>query len=693
MATVTLGITDDALDKYLADLNRRSYHEDEKAGLVDAAHKTVATFSSIVKRKLWLKNGPDAYTDGHEIVAPFNNSHFYQMVEHEIAHNLFQSSFTAKEAFVNEYTQQIIAAVRSSGKDVTAYEASQLAACLGLLANVLEDHRVNSLWGMLYPGSYDILNRYCQKTLSSPATRNKAHDNIITYALLAAYDVNNVPPGRLDRLRPAIVAALKKVERKGPAATFVLCKWLVTQLVSELIRELQGQPPPPDAGQSRVQVDLASKPSKDSDAGSDDSDGDDSESGASTAQDDKDSDSQPKSQGGASKAGDKDGSKPVDGSSWTPPKVDASTADRVSALHTFIQLSSSKTEDTSGENRIKRLVTDVHKERYDSNKKASEEMARAALNTNVNDTQALDLQLYRSEAQMERTVSDIEQALEAVKVEDEDDWITRDVKAKVVFKDVDKKTAPKPKPMGSEDRAAAQRLRNLFMRLEQKKRVALSDAGAEVDVEAYVANKANRTLGPVFKAEGSGRGFKLLILLDRSSSMRGQPSLQVERATRILRTALKGPNVSFNVWGFCSFSGAVNITRIAPNIDVQDSEAMPVFGETPIHLAVRAGLNWLGTGDEKKQLIVLTDGEPVFSGKSHPMSTKAMLDMVQKDCRKARHGGINVTAIGIGNGVDDVKLGHMFGDKRHWCRVGNQTLASTLVRTVSTSFAQHLKNA
>lgn len=655
--------------------------------MVAAAYKTVDTFAGLIGRKLWLKNSVEgAYTDGWEIGVPFKNPHAYQMMEHEISHVLFQSDFKAKESFSDLYSAQIIQAVEAQGKKIDPSQTLRLKECLGMLLNILDDHRVNSLWATLYPGSYKILHNFSCSLLSKKPTIAKAHENLLTYVLLVSYDVPNVPAGRLDRFRPAIVAALKRVEGRGPAAPLMLCKWLVTQLVTELIRSLQGAPPPPDAGSASIKVNLPS-------TGSGDSAGQQPSNDTSDASEDDSSDAQ----GGSPQGASGDGNSSSAAGTWEPPTVTATPQDRVAALKSFIELTQTKLPVTQGESRVQKMLEDVRQNRFD-NKGAnttSASMVQAALGANVNDSVQMDLNLARSGRAMDRVLETLEEHLRVARKRDENDWITRDAHAKVVFKDVDANTAHTPKPLGSEDRQAAARLKDYFSRVHMKRAKRLADSGNEVDVEAFVARVANgNTSGPIFKEETSGRGFKTLILLDRSSSMQGLPSVQVERAARILRRAMKQPNIEVNVWGFQSALSEVRITRIAPNIDVQDSVEMPVRGETPLHVALRVAVNWLGSGDEKKQIIILTDGHPVFSGANgKSVSDEVLMRSVRKECNRARRQGISVTAVGIGKAVKPDALALMFGERKYWTQVLQpELLDKHLVSVVSTSFVNFLQN-
>ena len=344
-------------------------------------------------------------------------------------------------------------------------------------------------------------------------------------------------------------------------------------------------------------------------------------------------------------------------------------------------------------------VKDVRAARYPAAGAEGEarKLVRAAVETNVQDASQVELHLARSEAAMQEVIEDLREALDSVRKRSEDEWITRDAHAKVVFRDVSKSNTAQPE-LKHEDSTAVARLRETFHRVKSRRAKQLSDSGHEIDLEAYIANKMNNTLGPVFKQEATNRGFKALVLVDRSSSMQGERTSAVERATRILRNALKQPNVEFHVWGFQSLNSDVVLTRVAPTVDMncKDPE-MKVVGTTPLHVAVRTAVNWLGSGSEKKQLIILTDGNPCFTSSSGKSFSDAQLkDMVSKEVVRARKQGINVTSLVVGTDVSDKDARTMFGERKYWGRIADGSertkLTKHLVNVVSTSFLQYLSN-
>ena len=210
--------------------------------VLNAAFKTVDIFSGITKKRLFLKNGKQTTTDLHQITAPFDDPEVYREVEHALAHVLFQTDPVAKKMFIEEYTKRVSKVLSKHGVDLGPNQTKQLSEGLDDLINITENHRVNSLWGLIYPGSYRLMRQKDRDRLAGALTDAHAHGISMFYAVLeSGHDPED---GELDRYRPYCIEALRKVEKRGFAATLMVSKWLVANLVSEIIRELKDEPPP-----------------------------------------------------------------------------------------------------------------------------------------------------------------------------------------------------------------------------------------------------------------------------------------------------------------------------------------------------------------------------------------------------------------------------------------------------------------
>lgn len=314
--------------------------------------------------------------------------------------------------------------------------------------------------------------------------------------------------------------------------------------------------------------------------------------------------------------------------------------------------------------------------------------AQAALQQSL-DSERLNAFLNETAHAMERRVGEIVEALSEQQKQTAKDWVQKSLSGPAVIHDP--KPATTPVEMGANDEAAVARLRSLFYRVMSRKRHALHEAGSTLDVSAFVAARVARRLDPCFREEERGRGFKVVVLLDRSSSMQGQKTQQAERACRMLVRALRFPFVEFHVWGFTSLDGKqLQLTRFSAR--TTSYEAAKVDGFTPLHLAMEAARAETMLGTSAKQIIVITDGWPAHLTEEREVSVSALLARVRKEVQTCRRRGTNVTLLAIGNDMDDTGLNLMMGARKHWQRLHPKKLSDGVVRAVAASFTQYLRN-
>ena len=212
----------------------------DKKYRVQVAFKTVRTFGGITRRKLYLLHAQQPSNDGYAIKAPFQSDNFYQIVEHEISHILFGTDPLALRGFIHEYTLRAKRAVNS-------IPLPALSRFLADIANILEDHRVISLWGLLYPGSQrriaEMFRQNAGTTLPYPLKDPVA----CLLAISRGLEVEStIPEDRLVLFKEA----LRKVERRGYNATLLVTAWLVKHLVDEDVESGAD----PDNTDARVQA-------------------------------------------------------------------------------------------------------------------------------------------------------------------------------------------------------------------------------------------------------------------------------------------------------------------------------------------------------------------------------------------------------------------------------------------------------
>jgi hypothetical protein len=347
---------------------------------------------------------------------------------------------------------------------------------------------------------------------------------------------------------------------------------------------------------------------------------------------------------------------------------------------------------------------------YSCSQYAPEEAAEAAydravraLNQDVGNSNQLDHEFGRQRVSMNHHLQNLEDKASRVSRSRDED-VAKNVEARVLFEDVEGHYVLPDIP---EDEAATARLRSFFIRVLGKRTHGLEDQGTTVDVAAHLQQKVAQRTGPVFRASPLGRGFHMLILLDLSSSMRGERARQCLRTHRVLQKALDFPFVTLDVWGFNSTEGGViTIRRFSKKVGLDPNDPA-IHGTTPLHLAVRVGRKHLEASTAKKHICIVTDGAPIqysremetkHTHKEIPRST--LLRLVQEEVQRTREAGIGVTTAVIPDGMGKLPdalsyedLGAMFGPTHSWQVLkDDQTFAHDLARLVSSSFSKFLRH-
>jgi hypothetical protein len=287
---------------------------------------------------------------------------------------------------------------------------------------------------------------------------------------------------------------------------------------------------------------------------------------------------------------------------------------------------------------------------------------------------------------------------------DGDTNLRRDIPAKVVFSDIREEDIEGvvPDPLTVEDNLTVKKLRSMFSRVMGRKRVGLDHVGSVIDVQAAITRRVTGLPTPIFQQEIRGQGFRALLLIDRSSSMRGTKHQQSEKAVRIAARALRYPFVHFDVWGFQSLGpGRVDISRFDPTLDVFTTSKSEIGGVTPLHLAIRCATRYLAdSGPGSKHMFVITDGMPAFTTAEGQKTTpRDALIHARDEVRDARKRGLSVTGAVIGEILDSAliyalgprELGFMFGPKKYWAQINPESIGSGMVDLVSTSFVEYLQ--
>jgi len=241
-----------------------------------------------------------------------------------------------------------------------------------------------------------------------------------------------------------------------------------------------------------------------------------------------------------------------------------------------------------------------------------------------------------------------------------------------------------------------QRLRSIFLRAIAKRTYRHDVSGVSIDPEAWITHLATRSdrVDP-FLIPGLSRGFRTMLLVDRSTSMKGVKIRQVDYACRVLSQAMSFPFVTFDVWTFrasMDHKSEAIIGRYPQNHKYTCSHHSQVTGTTPLHIAIQAAHNELRYGEDYRSLIVLTDGDPIFTGPSGEMSgTEAMRKSIRGSVTAAMRRGIPTYALIVGSDVSEESAAKMFPRTR--VRAAPQHTSRALIRLFTDNFLQYIRTS
>jgi hypothetical protein len=662
-------------DTWVEDLEPIEQPENIKS----AIYKTVDTFQGITKKRPWIKKSDKACTDGREICLPLDHPEAYLMCEHELAHILFKSSIRGKMKFLEEYSDQVCIAARREG---VVLDPGLLLDNLDVLIGVIEDHRVNSLWGQLYPGSFRLLYEFYREHNSR--YEGLAQGSLITMFVCLATGVD-VGSGPYDPVKKPMQESLERVEGKGFEATLVSAKRLVMDIIDVIIQLSKHVPPPP----------AASKPGG----------GEEREEG------------QVQEEAGAGGGGPGDAGK-------------GSVRERAEALGELQKMMAPSAPE------IKERVNDVVGSKYPSREDDAEgeRAAQAALHLHPRD---FDNFIQASATAMDSIVEEAQQAIRQTMTKE--DRLRKNAMAKVVFKNISTKdlsqkvvTPQRAREMldeaeeqakkyrgkvkkavsaklshvhkvleeDSKDQDAIRRLKARFNRIIGRRRVTLDDTGSEIDPQAWIERKLTNQPVKCFKRDEVGRGFSALVLMDRSYSMKGDKTRQCERACRIITKALRFPFVDLTIWGFQSTeNGQVDIVRYDPSMEYFHVGGEHVGGATPLHTSIRLARRELEPGANAKHLFVITDGFPCYALRGgHGVDTGQLMQWVRNEVKTGLRAGIHTTCVMISPDKGDsyydpitpTHMRFMFGHSSNWKQISPERVGDDIVALITSSFVRYL---
>jgi len=599
-----------------------------------------------------------AATDGTNIFLPKMHPNRLVAIKHELSHIYFESDIPLRLQFV----KGLIAKLEKQSKErLASLTREKLIEDLCFFINILDDVRVNSLWGLLYPGDGLKMEQwYFEKVGPEMAKRAEEDypggdiDHLFTYAILLCIH-QDAKSTKWERFRADIEEARDRVYYKSFEAMLVIVRDLVEKIAKEIAekddQEQQSQDQPQDQD------------------GTDQDEADDEPAGGDDSGDEEDDQNLAQALAEMENA-----KRPGDDFDYDNAGFDHK----------------SQPKQTKDPKKFEQQIQTVQR----------------ILDLDLSDVEEVEQELDDSEAAQLSKVQDLQQKMAQIiqKQMDDDDYdIRRKVKAELRFADV-KRADIIPIDMSLEEREAAQNWRRHFQKVMGAMRRRVSPTGYELVTPLYISQKINNQPLVCYRRPMTGRGFRLRVLVDLSGSMWGTKWDQVQRLYRVLEYALDFPFVDLDVMGFYSGEkGVVNIVRYQKGVKGLTSAKSKPGGITPLSHAIQvAGQDLIG----KKHdcfLFVLSDGNPVYrlknssdKGRRAFVSKNMLVNWTTGAVRDLRKHRVQTYCFMIGHAhgydiPDKEELDRMFG-RPFWQKVEEESLFRDSFGFIRDQFLRYLRS-
>lgn len=579
----------------------------------------------------------------------------YRSFEHEWSHIIFKSSPAMFDRFTKMYGAQ--------------YATKEVYKLIALLVNAFDDIRVNSLWGLVYPGSAGEIDAKWKELVELDP---KINTDFVTWLFGVALDAEAIGKGPYDDLIPLARKATSAIRGRGAANMLLVIRWFLEQCLERLIN------PPPEEEDSKKEQ------------------GEDPE------------DSGDSGEGEAPKTRDEAVDQIMDKTSGFKRDQEHHQIDHSNYV-SHIAYALQRSEEAALAKIMNVKLNDLREEIPD----LQPDGARRPMDGEVEEA----IKALQSPGGNETTFNQN---------------LLSDAAAKVLIADVmPEDILPESRVVFSEeDKDHIDRMRAVFAKFIGKKITKLVDDGDEVDVQALIQYKLDGQDDNIFENEGFTKGFAYLTLCDMSSSMDGLPFSAVCMGAEVLKEALDYPFVRGHLWGFRGAIGQgstnyvtarekiLSLTKggevwvykyhkdcagyLAKGVEARGfyenhRDTIPVScgGMTPTHTGIHIATKYLSAsvpaGMDKK-IFLLTDGNPTqFATGGASLPKEALQKFVRKEINNARSKNIQVYTVILGNEITEEAALEMFGPQAFWRRVPVAQVGQALLELVLKEFVRFLR--
>lgn len=617
-------------------------------------YKTLEIFSDVVGKSLRLEfvDQKTSTTDGWHVRLPLpekppyfvkTQRDLYTLEEHEIAHIVCKTDLNNKIRIRKEFP---------SIPDIA-----------GSVFDILEDYRIENIWGQLYAGSKE-----CFKKLRSRLPQDVS--NPLQALFVTANGYPDVAYAKFPDFTKFVLEELRNLESAGPQATYVVAKRIVSKIKSDVEKQVRNKKQEQQKAELTQKEDSSSTipvgltgdgltgslgkvdknpekqekklPERDSLDGVQRSEKSNGSSGSVEGKKDEEQDSDEQSKDSA-----------------VPPKFDTLTEKEV-------------------EKEVLEQILSTGKGLENACCEASGECKTRSVNVENKSDEEL---LLESEKFAEELIDDVVRKLhvEEQKNPPEDRGIIGTVVKKDVFGEVGN---------AESDLSTVMSLRRVFAKVKGRERLLESEEGSLIDIDNYIQKKAGQSSVPIFQEEATGLGLNIAIVLDVSGSMTRSIKQAKDMLATIYDSVVGIPNVEIKIF---AYAGNKENSYSTPVVEVSRERLETLYPQaswtyTHTHVAVQYVANYLQGKGGKRLLVLITDGLPV----SKNIELSRMQWLTSLAVANARKKAIAVYTIFVeslisGNilGVNtEDRLTYMFGKSNTWTKVADFESAGKVLTNV-----------
>lgn len=655
------------------DYDKKDKEREEEEKREKVSRQTIDIFSGVTGKTIEVQRcdgneNPTPQNDGSTIwYEPMVDS-YYEDVEHEIAHILFDSDGLALNYFIDDWSKAVS---DSLAKSDFLVNTEILSKGMFSICNLTEDVRVNSLWGRIYPGSGRLIRKGDYEAVATYREQYPTPGSIVEAFAWVSCGHDLPDDSEFKSFEPIFKESLDKVKDGMFSTTLVVSKWTIRQIVQHLIQEGVEQSAMSEGNQGQ-QSQQGGQQQQSQGGGQQQQQNQQSQQQEQQGQGQ--NQSQQQEQQGQQEQQQQGGKRKAKNEQEAMQMVEQ-------MLRKHVQNERAELNKTP----LKDRNANTREEEANSRQTANQALGQKT------DDESMQEHMEQAADKANSDISDIRNKLGLSDPMSIDGWVKKDTDAQVTFVDVASNQITEVTKLNSGDRKTISRLRAIFNRELGKKRMSLNEIGSSIDVRSVIDRRVSKNDCPIFMQDNPGRGFKALVMIDQSGSMGGHKRDNAERACQILTQALDYPFVDLGIWGWTStYASETQITRYDSACKGYRHKDYSQGG-TPLHIAMEMGCRYLEIGTETKYLFMCTDGCPSYATTRGGFSQKSAVEQTADTVRNSRRKGVNVIGVLFGNDVPDSTANQMFGVRR-WLRMPEKNIGTDLTRLVSTCFSNFVKS-